>query len=280
MHVVRPPVGLRPIRPAPLLRDFVSTYYLFHADLPHLADLMPAGLAQIRFMLRGRVTYRFGSGEEAVVSAPDASLFGPSFSATRFEANGPLLLFGVVLRPAGWAALVRADASRLADRMAPAADMLDMPLAGLCDSLRTMPDGAGQAGMADAVITRLLDGAAARPLGFARLVRRWLAGVGSPSVDRLVAAAGMSVRQVERLSRRTHGAPPKLVARKQRALRAAARLVAGKARWQDAAGDDFADQSHFIRELRQFTGHTPTQLRMVPGAITRLGLGPAGWRGG
>ena len=97
--------------------------------------------------------------------------------------------------------------------------------------------------------------------------------IGDGDVDWLVAQSGMSARSVERLSRRLYGAPPKLLARKYRALGAAVRLGTGEAAtWADAAGDAFYDQAHFIREFRAFTGKTPARFLAEVAPITRLTL--------
>ena len=65
-----------------------------------------------------------------------------------------------------------------------------------------------------------------------RAVDAWLADNPSPVLDELVATTGLSRRQVERRCNALYGAPPKLLARKYRALRAAVALV------QDGASVD------------------------------------------
>jgi methylphosphotriester-DNA--protein-cysteine methyltransferase len=119
--------------------------------------------------------------------------------------------------------------------------------------------------IADHLMTTLMKRAPEPPFWFTRLTDRWLVSKLSPEVDTLVGEVGMSSRQVERLAKRIYGAPPKLLARKYRALKAAAELYKDSRPWWDIAGDAFSDQSHFIRELRQFVGVTPTRLLGVGG---------------
>src|SRR3546814_12192628 len=92
----------------------------------------------------------------------------------------------------------------------------------------------------------------------------------SPNVDALIAETGLSGRQVERLTNRIYGAPPKLLARKYRALRIASSLSGEGVDWQDLMGDAFYDQYHFIRECQSVKGQTPTQFPLVPKTLTRL----------
>ena len=89
---------------------------------------------------------------------------------------------------------------------------------------------------------------------------------------RLIAELGVSARQVERLTKRIYGAPPKLLARKYRSLRAASLIGTSQLHWSEAAGDAFFDQSHFIRDFKRFTGLTPSQFQNDPPPVTRLTL--------
>ena len=264
----RPPIGLRYVPPTDSLRTVVSSYYVFHADLSHFADMMRADLPQIRFMISGWGHYHLPDGTS--VRAPDISLIGPTFGATRFSAHGPLLVVGIGLLPAGWASLIREDASQYADRVVDAVDVLGGMLADTLDALRAARSHEAITQILDAMMRVLYTRVQEPPLWFTRLTDHWLASSPSPEVDQLVHEAGMSGRQVERLARRIYGGPPKLLARKYRALKAASALAEGKARWQDVAGDAFFDQSHFIREFKQFTGITPTQLINNPTPVTRL----------
>src|SRR3546814_14253228 len=90
-------LSLRYAAPAPELREFISTYYLFRADLSDIADSTRADLPQIRFMLSGSGHYTFGDGFNA--KCPDAMVTGPTTSATRITAKGPLVVFGIGLLP-------------------------------------------------------------------------------------------------------------------------------------------------------------------------------------
>lgn len=269
MRCVRSPIGLRYLSPAPELRALIPAYYLFHADVSRFADLMRADMGQLRFMLRGGGLYRFGDGQAEL--SPSIALIGPSFAATRIEIDGPVLVFGVVLSPVGWMTFIREDASRLADGLVAADTMFGATITDLCEGLRQSVDPAAMAVLVDTYLKSLLKSLPTpRSVWFADATETWLAGSGTPRVEDLAGATGLSTRQVERLSRRIFGAPPKLLARRRRAVQAAEALLSGPASWQDAAGEGFSDQSHFIREMRCFTGLTPSRLLREPSLFTRL----------
>lgn len=264
------PIGLRYAAPAPSLRGLVSSYYLFYADLPYYADLMRADLPQIRFMLSGSAEYHFHSGRS--MQAPRITLNGPTFGAYRFETKGPLMVFGIGLLPSGWAALVREDASKLADRLADAAALFGPVVDETHERLCAVSKLSDMVGIADRMMNMLAMSSSEPPLWLTRLADDWLASNASPDVNALVETADMSGRHVERLIKRIYGASPKMLARKYRALKAASEFSGGDRSWSEVAGDAFSDQSHFIREFRQFIGLTPTQLVASPPPVTRLTL--------
>ncbi|MCS6987369.1 MAG: AraC family transcriptional regulator [Sphingomonadaceae bacterium] len=264
------PPSIRYFPPAPALKGFVSSYYLFEVRAPFVRDVMRAETAQIRFVLEGRGAIGYGDG--AWGPMPRASIAGPSLSASRFEIYGPFRLWGVGLTPAGWAALIGEEADRYADRV--------VELDGLAPALvlsvwAELAEASGP-DVWVAATDRLLSALArrARPVPFwlTRTTDRWLTEHDDPDVNRLVAELGMSNRQVERLVRRHYGASPKLIARKFRALKAAVRLgLDPEGGWQAAAGCAFYDQSHFIREFRRFVGLTPGRfLARDPSMVSHL----------
>lgn len=261
-------VTIKYFSPAPALRQYVSSYYWFETDVPFL-DLLRAELGQLRFRVEGSSCFRFADG--IARDCPAAMLTGPTVSPVEFSTTGPLKAFGAGLLPAGWAALIGADADVYADgcvdfaAFEPAAT--DACLGAMC----TAADDAARVAAADGFFATLASRARAVPLWFTRLADDWLTASPSPQVDALVAASRLCPRQVERLSRRIYGASPKLLARKYRALQAAVRLGNGDAHgWADAAGDAFYDQSHFIREFKAFVGMTPHRFAHEAAPLSHL----------
>lgn len=265
-----PPVGLRYCAPAPELRRYISSYYLFYADLPQVVDMVRADLAQLRFMIAGHGAYMFADGVARIT--PEAALLGPTLSATRFDIAGPVLVFGISLLPAGWTALVREDASRHTSDVVDATQIFGSAIREAIGAMRDSLNPQVMVQIADQLLRPIAADADDPPLWFTKLADRWLLGSASPKVDDFVAELGLSARQVERLTKRSYGGPPKLIARKYRALRAASLLGREDIHWQDAAGEGYYDQSHFIRDFKQFTGLTPRQFQANPTPVTRLML--------
>jgi AraC-like DNA-binding protein len=108
------------------------------------------------------------------------------------------------------------------------------------------------------------------PLWFTRAVDRWLAASLAPEMDDLIEATGLSRRQIEKLMKQLYGSSPKLLIRKYRALKAAHAVATGKTEWQDFAADAYYDQSHCIRDVKEFTGITPRAIQEETSRLTHL----------
>lgn len=263
--------------PDPALKDYLSVYYLFKADVPHFADNERADLAQFRFLLSGRGSYRFADGH--IQAGPPIQIVGPTTAPTHVEIDGPVEVFGVGIQPAGWGALVPMDASSVVNRVIDATELFGRDLVTVADRLRMAETLDEKVAIAHALFRDLIGRGSEQPRWFTRTVDAWLAEAPNPEVDELVARTGLSRRQVERYCKRLYGAPPKLLARKYRALKAAVVLARGQASTAELLDHGFYDQSHCIREIKRFTGITPTRITGDLPELTRLTLGRSNFAG-
>ena len=255
--------------PSAALADYVTLFYWFRADLPLFEDVERADHAQIRFRLNaGHSEYRFADGTAQPVDA--AHIVGPTTGAFHVRATGPVEVFGAGITPAGWAMLIGTDASAAINRALNVHDLFGSKAEVVIAGLRAAPDLPAKAAFCEEILLGVLGAGPPQALAFVRQVDAWLSDGASPEIDALIAATGLSRRQVERKCRALYGAPPKLLARKYRALRAAVALVADQVTLDEAVGRGFYDQSHMIREIKQFTGMTPGQIRGEPGALAQL----------
>lgn len=256
------------------LADYVTLFYDFYADVAVFDDVERADNAQIRFrLLPGRAHYRFPDG--SAQDSPDFHVIGPTSGAVHIHAEGPIAVFGMGLTPVGWAAMIGADASTLLNRVIDATSLFGAGrLQVAAAALRKAQGITARAAVGEGLVRDLVRSAENHctngAMGFVRAVDAWLAASPSPDMEDLLVATGLSRRQVERKCNALYGAPPKLLARKYRALRAAVALVAAEESVGDAVDRGFYDQSHMIREIKQFTGLTPGQIRANPGVLPQL----------
>ncbi len=257
---VQPPgaITLDYAMPPEHLRSHLSVFYELKADVPLWEDTDKADLAQFRVNLMGHGEYRFADGH--VQRAPEIQIVGPTTGPVDIKVWGPIHLFGVGLLPAGWGSLLDFEASLLVNRVIDARELFGAELRGVPEALKA----ASSLDERVAIGTKFADAVTGRgksaAFDFTRIVDDWLDSHPSPDVDTLIAATGLSRRQVERRCNAYYGSPPKLLSRKYRALKAAIALAKGEAGPQDLLADGFYDQSHFIREIKAFTGVTPARI--------------------
>jgi AraC-like DNA-binding protein len=256
--------------PAADLQEYITLFYYFRADLPRFEDTERADYAQLRFRLSESPS-GYGFADTPSQPSSEIHLLGPTCGAVRAWSDGPVLLFGMGLTPAGWAAMVGNDASHMLNRSVDATGLLGAA------RLRAAYAAFAKAGSVEACtaiaepLVRLLVGErGGAGLDFVRKVDSWLADSPSPEMDDLIAVTGLSRRQIERKCKAMYGAPPKMLARKYRALKAAVALASEAETLDDVIERGFYDQSHMIREIKQFTGMTPRQFHAEPTLLSQL----------
>ncbi len=256
-------VALDYVVPGPALAPFVTLFYLFRADVAAFDEIERADHAQLRFqLLPAAAVYHFADGKR--VRSAHHHFVGPTSGAVRTCVAGPIRTFGMGLTPAGWEALTGIDADKALNCVLDAADRLGLVAGDIAAALDPCATAEAMAAIASPRLEALIGVGHAATLSFVRAVDAWLVDDPSPDIETLVAATGLSRRQVERRCNALYGAPPKLLARKYRALRAAVALADGL-----EPPDAFYDQSHMIREIKQFTGLTPRKMR-DPGMLAKL----------
>lgn len=260
-------VALRYYEPPTDLTDLVGSVYLFTANIPFVSDGTRADFAQLRYMLSGRGHYTFHDGRQ--IDTPEVCMLGPTMSSIHFDVDGPLQTLGVALLPLGWYALTGRDASEHADSLFDYA-AVDPAHAEMLDTVRAIDDPDEAVEVLWIFLRSRFHPVAKAMREFVGAADRWLAEESSPRIEALIEATGLSARQVARLTNRLYGAPPKLLARKYRALRVASLIASTDDDWRDIIGDAFYDQSHFIRELKHFAGATPHQIKNKLSIVPRL----------
>jgi len=270
------PVSAEPDAQAPFAIEFlppptevdryVTTFFRFCCERPVISDVQPATVAMLIVFLDGRAQMRMRDG--STFDSHRVSLVTPLSAAAPIVIEGPWHAFGATITPLGWAALTRGQsAAQWSDRVVQAGSLMGAELSEWGEVL-AHGHRAGVVDLADMVAkTASVLAARAAPVpprhaAAIRAVREWLGTSLSPRLDDLVSRTSYSARQMQRLVDRYYGLGPKQLARKYRALRAAALLGHPDTPASQIAHveEQFYDQSHMIREIRLFAGCTPGRL--------------------
>ena len=253
------------IEPAPALAPFVTTLYHFRCDEPVIRDIQPAAVGNLCMFPHGTGEMHFADGHRD--PNHPVGLLTPLSRATPIEVEGPFHAFGAALTPIGWAALTGLHAGQHRDRLLAAGTVLGPAIDILGEDLLAAYRNGTMTGHDCALAIGSFIERHAKPINPRHLALiiatgRWLSASFNPEVGELAGIAGYSARQVQRLVERYFGLPPRALARKYRALRAAALLSAPELSMEDEAdiAEAFFDQPHMIREITHFVGRTPARL--------------------
>ncbi len=264
--------------PIEQLAPLISSFYRFEYEGGASDELERADRAQFRFYLRGENEYRFANGH--IDSGYPVTIIGPTSGPCQTFTSGNVTVFGWGITPAGWAALMGAQAQHWSDRAFDARMIFGEAIMDLHSALSQCNERSEQVALAQAAAAEIYKNVDAAPFEFTAIVDDWLSSSADPAIGDLVTATRLSIRQLERNTRRFYGLPPKKLARKYRALRAAHILASGDGLNGSDMEFAFYDQSHLIREVKQFTGLTPTELKAGKSLLTNATIqGRNGMRG-
>lgn len=254
------------IAPPAAISDYITTLYHMRCDESEIRDIQPAAVGHLAIFPRGNGEMQFREG----YSDPnhDVAMLTPLSTAVPIVVDGPFHVIGAALTPLGWAALTGLHAGEHKDRLRNAEEILGPDVTELGQSLNAQYRDGTMTGRECALAIGDFIGSKVKPINsrhaeLIKVVNTWLGSSLNPELADLLDKAAYSERQVQRLTERYFGLSPQALARKYRALRAAALLSFPTLtpEFEAELGDAFFDQSHMIREINRFVGRTPARLK-------------------
>ena len=185
-----------------------------------------------------------------------ASLSGPHTRPFVLDTSRPLLALGVHLKPIALASLFRLNAAELRDRHVPFEQLPGVDHLNMWCRLREATTAARRIQIvADWLLARQRN---SREPHRAVQPALQLLCRGTGSVRRIADAAGLSERRLNTVVSEQTGLGPKTYMRLCRFQKALNGIGGAAADWSRLAVDaGYCDQSHLIREFRDFSGLTP-----------------------
>lgn len=266
----------------PDLAPYLNSLYILRIGPRGVEEMLPAYSGQLLVAPCGTGGIDFGNG---FVEAPrDAFFIGPLSNARRFSIAGPALMLGASFNFHGWAALTRLPVVQNADRFIGASQGLGENGGAAAIGLARQVDGGDieLSAALERLASILRDRLRPLPSSHAQLIQAtydWLSSSLNPQPEQLFGALDMSERQIQRLVKRFFGLAPSRLRRRYRAIRAATLLAdpnLSEPRRIEVL-QSFYDQSHMIREIREFTGRTPSLLAQERPAVALETLGAPGY---
>lgn len=262
--------------PHPDLRPYITTYYIAQvesADGRPLQDLLHPEWGSVRYVCDGAI--RASAQPDPLAPIPPIVLVGHSARATRIECTSVRIAsFGLL--PLGWHYFVGQSAHLLADRSSPAEIVKSR-----MDFAALFPAVAAAANVED--LTAIFDNALRQALmQIPSSVRQDDDSIGKlhralidpdiSSVAEIADRLGLTGTQLERLSKRVFGFPPKLLIRRQRFLRTLALFMRHPtSKWGEILDPQYHDQAHFNRDFQRFFGMSPSQYMTMEKPIVMAG---------
>ncbi len=248
------------IAPPQALTRFVRAYWVLESSAPsythrEMADVCP----ELIFHYRGRFNELIPDGrkERSFISG----IHGPSKGISRFHIGEPFGIFGVYLYPYALPWLFGIPAPEFTDRLVDLQSLPGQAGRDLEDRIMTAVDNRERASIMTRYLMSLLNGSTEPADPVLSSVRHLIRSNHSASLDEIAGRSYLSIRQFERKFKAATGLSPKLfyrISRFQSVIREF-RTGTSATLTEIAHRCGYYDQSHFIRDFKSFSGHTPKQ---------------------
>jgi AraC-like DNA-binding protein len=245
--------------PGPALAPYITCVWTLHGmaapDDP-AQRVLPDGNPEIVLNLAD--PFRRTEDDGRSYLQPRALFVGQMRRHIVIEPTGHVDLLGIRFRPHGAAAILSIDMREVTDRIADLADVARRKTPRLLEIAGNAEDEKTRLRAVGCVLTSMLrrepDATTAAAVGLIH------GSGGAAPIEAIARHTGLSLRQLERRFRRSVGLSPKMLARITRLQAVVRNAEQSKSEgWAALATRcGYADQAHFVREFREFSGQTPS----------------------
>jgi AraC-like DNA-binding protein len=250
--------------PHPDLQAYVTAYYTADVHSPDeqlVEDLLHPEWGSVRYVCAGEVLA--SAQPDPLMPVPRTVLVGHSARATRIAcAEMRIASFGLL--PLGWHHFVGLSAHKYADTSI-AADQAKtrVDFAALAPAVAAATQLDDIAAIFDNALLHALlaiPASARQDDALIQKLHHALMDTEVSTVAQISDRVGLTGAQVERLSKRIFGFPPKLLIRRQRFLRTLALFMRHpKSKWGEILDPQYHDQAHFNRDFQRFFAMSPSE---------------------
>lgn len=249
------------IEPPPDLARYVRYFWVLegivHPGSTYVHRTMADGCAELLFHYRGIFDeIRPGDKKERSVSS---GLAGQSRTFSRFSISENFGIFGVYLYPHAVPALFPVSSAGISNRLVDLKTLLAAEENGLEEKMMLASDNFIRVGLITHFLkNRLLRTTRQLPAGIPETISYIIQRKGMINIEDLASRNFLSSRQFERNFKELTGFSPKLYSRIIRFQSVLEQYhLKGKSMTDIAYEAGYYDQSHFIRDFKEFSGHNP-----------------------
>ncbi len=265
----------RELAPHIALRSFVECFWVWRTDSAHQWEqgerILPDGCTELLFDF-GELTRQTGSYPQAPNKA-GGELAGQLSSAFEFQPIGALDVLGVRFHAQGIFPFLDHPLTELTDRVVPLREIRSSLSKQLWPMLLQETDDRQRIRLVEQALLSLTSKNDLRPDSHLRNAVKCIEGnYGLISIDDLSREIGLGRRQLERKFALQVGITAKRYTRIVRFKRILSLVQRTNSYdWQSVAANcGYYDQSHLIREFKEFSGQTPSRLLGADRALSLI----------
>lgn len=249
------------IAPPPILAPYVRFYWVLegsvHTAEPYVHRSMADGCAELLFHYKGRFQELYRNGGEAPSFI--SGIHGQSQHYSRFRIHEDFGMFGAYLYPFALQILLGIPAAEFSNRMTSLCELPGKEGTELEERIMLAPDNNERARILSLYLSKKCTGLQHKQPGVFQAIQHIIHSGGQSRTEALASDYCLSARQFQRSFKQQAGFSPKLfsrIVRFQSAL-ATRNKSTYKSLGEMALACGYYDQSHFIHDFREFSGHHP-----------------------
>ena len=265
------------IVPGNRLKQYVKCYYIYESSSDAAYDdiVFPSGCLEIIFNL-GTGQWQTGSAG-AFVTNPPVELWGQILRPLAIRSVGKNTMLGIRFFPHAAAYFLPDKVDIFNDQVADLGDLAGSAVKGLHQQLLETPSWQQRIALIENYLLQMLDrteGKLQKGVVVSGVMHEMVQQGFFDNIENVASRYGITSRYLQRLFLQYTGLTPKLYTKINR-FQNSLKLMSKKDSSLTAIAYDcgYADQSHFIREFKSFTGLTPSGYSIENSPVTQAFTG-------
>lgn len=252
----------REIQPGKPLQPYVKCYYVYESDTNVAFEdkVFPSGNTEIIFNL-GYGNWHILNGE-SFETTPPIELWGQLVRPLSIKSTGRNTMLGIRLLPHGAAAILNDNISLFNNQVSSFSDINGKAVSTLHNQLLEARSWSKRMALVESFLLQQLSLATKRlpKLAVINDLMYELRQQDTPlTMETMATRYGITARYMQQLFLQYTGLTPKLYSQINRFQKSLQLVTAGDESLTSIAYEcGYADQSHFIKEFKSFTGYTPS----------------------